>query len=107
VPSSSPRFAHELMLDSQADSQLVFANDPGTPEQSLTVLNLGGLQVDDVRWAYTGGGDLYVVDQKADQIWLISGPPRTRRAAPPGACAQRGLSAQSSSASRSMRSSRW
>jgi len=73
VPSSSPRFAHDLMLDSQADSQLVFASHPGTPAQSLTLLNLGGPQVDDVRWADTSGGDLYVVDQGADQIWVISG----------------------------------
>jgi len=75
VPASSPRFAHDLMLDSQADSQLVFASHPGTPEQSLTLLNLvGGPQVDDVRWADTSGGDLYAVDQQADQIWVISGP---------------------------------
>jgi hypothetical protein len=75
VPASSPRFAHDLVLDSQADSQLVFASQPGTPEQSLTLLNLaGGPQVDDVRWADTSGGDLYAVDQQADQIWLIRGP---------------------------------
>lgn len=75
VPASSPRFAHALVLDSQADSQLVFASHPGTPEQSLTLLNLaGGPQVDDVRWADASGGDLYVVDQQANQIWVISGP---------------------------------
>ena len=74
VPSSSPRFAHDLMLDSQGDSQLVFASHVGTPGQELTLLNLGGPQVDDVRWADTSDGDLYVVDQTSDQIWLISGP---------------------------------
>jgi hypothetical protein len=74
VPSSSPRFAHDLMLVSQADSQLVFAGNPDMPRQSLTLLNLGGPQVDDVRWADTSGGDLFVVDQQADQIWVISGP---------------------------------
>jgi hypothetical protein len=74
VPSSSPRFAHELLLVSQADSQLVFASNPDTPRQALTLLNLGGPQVDDVRWADTSGGDLFVVDQQADQIWVISGP---------------------------------
>ena len=75
VPASSPRFAHDLVLDSQADSQLVFASHPGTPEQSLTLLNLaGGPQVDDIRWADTSGGDLYAVDQQANQIWVISGP---------------------------------
>jgi hypothetical protein len=73
VPSSSPRFAHDLMLDSQAASQLVFASHPDASEQSLTLLNLGGPQVDDVRWADTSGGDLYVVDQKADQVLVISG----------------------------------
>ena len=73
VPPSSPRFGHDLMLDSQADSQLVFASHPGTHEQSLTLLNLGGPQVDDVRWADTTGGELFVVDQQTDQIWVISG----------------------------------
>ncbi|HEX6489869.1 MAG TPA: hypothetical protein VF002_00695 [Gaiellaceae bacterium] len=73
VPSSSPRFAHDLMLDSQGDSQLVFASHPGKRKQSLTLLNLGGPQVDDVRWATTDRGELYVVDQKANQIWVISG----------------------------------
>jgi hypothetical protein len=73
VPSSSPRFAHDLMLASQADSQLVFASRPRSHDPALTLLKLGGPQIDDVRWADTSGGDLYVVDQKADQIWVISG----------------------------------
>lgn len=74
VPTSSPRFASDFMLDSQGDSQLVFASHLGTPHQSLTLLKLGGAQVDDVRWADTANGSLYVVDQKADQVWRITGP---------------------------------
>jgi hypothetical protein len=61
------------MLANQADSQLVFASRPGSRDPELTLLNLGGPQIDDVRSADTSGGDLYVVDQKADQIWVISG----------------------------------
>lgn len=74
VPARSPRFAHDFMLDSQGDSQLIFASHLGTAQQTLTLLNLGGPQVDDVRWANTSNGSLYVVDQKANQVWRITGP---------------------------------
>ena len=78
VPGSSPRFAGDFVLDSQGDSELVFAHHPGTGDQSLTRLSLksgnGAPQVDDVTWATERGGVLLAVDAKQDQIDAISGP---------------------------------
>ena len=78
VPSSSPRFAGDFMLDSQGDSDLVFAGNPGTPSQSLTSLMLtstsGAPQVDDVTWTTTPHGTLLMVDAKLNQIDAITGP---------------------------------
>jgi hypothetical protein len=78
VPSTSTRFAGDFMLDSQGDSELVFAADPGALDQTLTRLMLtsdaGAPQVDDVRWTTTPHGTLFVVDGSQDQIDAISGP---------------------------------
>jgi hypothetical protein len=78
VPSSSPRFAGDFMLDSQGDSNLVFAGNPGTPSQSLTSLMLtstsGAPQVDDVSWTSTPHGTLLMVDAQLNQIDAITGP---------------------------------
>lgn len=78
VPYSSPRFAGDVMLDSQGDSQLIFASHPGSPQQTLTELPLtssaGAPQVDDVEWARRSNGTMFVVDQKADTIYTVTGP---------------------------------
>jgi hypothetical protein len=81
VPASSPRFAGDFMLDSQGDSELIFASAAGTPEQRLTLLKLGAAaaptpapQVADVRWSTRATGTLLVVDAGADQIDAITGP---------------------------------
>jgi hypothetical protein len=83
VPSSSPRFANEFMLDSQGDGQLIFAPlgfSSATPASSLTQLTLSvpgsttSPVLDDVRWASRDSGSLYVVDQGAGIVYAITGP---------------------------------
>lgn len=71
MPRTSPRFAGDLMLDSQGDGQAIFLAHPGTRHQRATVLNLS-TQVDDSAVA-TGRGSLFVVDSGKDQIIEISG----------------------------------
>jgi hypothetical protein len=76
VPSSAPRFAGDFVLDGQGDQQLVFAK--GLDFSGLVQLPLshGGSPagVDDVRWARESGGTLYVVDNKADAVFALTGP---------------------------------
>jgi hypothetical protein len=78
VPSSSPRFGGDFVLDSQGDQQLVFADGLGGSGSSLERLQLthGGTAagVDDVRWADRAGGTLYVVDSKTDTVYALTGP---------------------------------
>jgi hypothetical protein len=78
VPRQSPSFGGDFVLDSQADSELIFDRHPGRRHQSLTVLHLtsasGAPQVDDVRWSTGSSGTLFVVDAGANQIDTITGP---------------------------------
>ena len=86
VPAASPRFANDFLLVSQADGQLIFATLPlGTPTApstltQLTVTAAGATSttpnptLDDVRFARSDGGVLYVVDQGANAIYKVSGP---------------------------------
>ena len=84
VPPASPRFAGQVALDAQGDGQLVFAPLPlgaSPPPGSLTELTLSAVGapasphpvLDDVRWARSDGGLMYVVDQGANAIYKISG----------------------------------
>ncbi|HEV3370618.1 MAG TPA: hypothetical protein VG074_13715 [Acidimicrobiales bacterium] len=78
IPKSAPVLPNTLIQDSQADSQLVFVNKPGTTKQSLGVLNLKNAagdptvtpQLDDIV-EVTGPGTLYVVDQAKGTISSI------------------------------------
>jgi hypothetical protein len=78
IPKSAPVLPDTLIQDSQADSQLVFVNKPGTTKQSLSVLNLKNAagdptvtpQLDDIA-EVTGPGTLYVVDQANGTISTI------------------------------------
>ena len=72
MPTAAPRFAGDLQLDSQGDSQEVFLKDPGTTRQRATVLKLV-TQVDDTAVATSRHGTLLVVDAKADRVIEISG----------------------------------
>ncbi|HWF51292.1 MAG TPA: hypothetical protein VG294_11695 [Solirubrobacteraceae bacterium] len=63
VPSSSPRFAGQFVIDDQTALDLVFSSniDAG---KGLTVLHTP-YGLDDIRWATTPGGTLYLVDHGA------------------------------------------
>jgi hypothetical protein len=70
VPSSSPSFAGDFMLNSQGDLQLIFSNASG---QNLQVLKTSQA-VDDTAWATSATGTLYATDSSADAIDAITGP---------------------------------
>lgn len=71
MPAAAPRFAGELLLDSQGDSQQIFLNHVGTAQQTATVLKLN-TQVDDTAVA-TGPGTLYVTDGATNKVIAIKG----------------------------------
>ncbi|WP_422934476.1 hypothetical protein [Sinomonas sp. P47F7] len=70
VPSSSPRFANDFMLDSQADQQLIFANSATSPQ--LQVLNLNK-QVDDTVFASGSGQTLWITDPDHNAVDAVTG----------------------------------
>jgi hypothetical protein len=69
VPSSSPDFAGDFVLNSQGDEELIFSNASG---QSLQVLKLSN-SVDDIAWATSASGTLYTTDSSADTVDSITG----------------------------------
>ena len=69
VPSSSPSFAGDFVLNSQGDLQLIFTAN-GT---SLQVLKLSQA-VDDTAWATSASGTLYATDSSADAVDAVTGP---------------------------------
>jgi len=69
VPSSSPKFGGDFMLNSQGDLQLIFSNASG---QNLQVLKLSK-PVDDTAVATSAGGTLYTTDAGADTVDAITG----------------------------------
>jgi len=70
VPSSSPSFAGDFMLNSQGDLQLIFSDASG---QNLQVLKTSQ-SVDDTAWATSASGTLYATDSSADAVDAITGP---------------------------------
>ncbi|MDQ4489547.1 hypothetical protein RBS60_04955 [Sinomonas sp. ASV486] len=70
VPSSSPRFANDFMLDSQGDQQLIFANSATAPQ--LQVLNLNK-QVDDTVFASGAGQTLWLTDPDHNTVDAVTG----------------------------------
>lgn len=66
VPQSSPRFGGSYVIDDQTALELVFANNifKGT---GLTLLKTP-FGLDDILWATSGGGTLYVVDKGATSV---------------------------------------
>jgi hypothetical protein len=70
VPSSSPQFAGDFMLNSQGDKELIFAGASG---QNLQVLKISN-PVDDTAWATSASGSLYTTDSSADAVDVITGP---------------------------------
>lgn len=79
VPRTASNYAGQFMLDSQGDSELIFAADRGAMTPTLTMLGLtagSGManpQVDDVRWTTSPYGTLYAVDGKAGKVYAITG----------------------------------
>ena len=77
VPKSSPRFGGSYVIADQTANELVFSNDifDGT---GLTVLKTG-FSLDDIRWATSDSGALYVVDNAetvrgGSAIYKVTGP---------------------------------
>jgi hypothetical protein len=69
VPSSSPEFAGDFMLNAQGDKELIFSGASG---QSLQVLMISK-PVDDTAWATSASGSLYTTDSSADTVDVITG----------------------------------
>src|SRR5580704_16850236 len=70
VPSSSPDFAGDFVLNSQGDQELIFADASG---QNLQVLKISQ-PVDDTAWATSATGTLYTTDSTANTVDAITGP---------------------------------
>jgi hypothetical protein len=69
VPSSSPKFGGDFMLNSQGDQELIFSGASG---QSLQVLKIP-TPVDDSAWATSASGTLYVTDSAANTVDAVTG----------------------------------
>jgi hypothetical protein len=69
VPSSSPEFAGDFMLNSQGDEELIFSGASG---QNLQVLKISN-PVDDTAWATSASGTLYTTDSGAGTVDAITG----------------------------------
>jgi hypothetical protein len=69
VPSSSPQFAGDFMLNSQGDEELIFADASG---QNLQVLKIAN-SVDDTAWATSASGTLYTTDSTSNTVDAITG----------------------------------
>jgi hypothetical protein len=77
VPPQSPMYAGQLVQDSQADGELVFAANAESHTPTLTVLPLSNgtsnqPTVDDVTFTTAAQGTLFVVDQAAGTINALS-----------------------------------
>ncbi len=70
VPSGSPAFAGDFVLNSQGDEELIFSPASG---QSLQVLKISN-SVDDTAWATSATGTLYTTDSTANTVDAITGP---------------------------------
>lgn len=71
VPAVSPRFAGDVVLDSQGDKELVFTGGAAAAP-ALSVLHTS-TQVNDTAWATAGRGTLYVTDNKTNTLLAIRG----------------------------------
>jgi hypothetical protein len=60
----------QLVLVSQADSELVFIKNPGTPQQSVS-RTLVGDQLDDTVWSTSDHGRLLVTDGNSNAIYWV------------------------------------
>jgi len=72
VPSASPRFAGDFVLDAQGDKELVFTGNATGSKQSLSVLHTT-TEVNDTAWATATQGTLYVTDNASNSLLAIRG----------------------------------
>ena len=70
MPSSSPKFAGDFMLNSQGDQELIFADATG---HNLQVLKISK-PVDDTAVATSASGSLYITDSSANTVDVMTGP---------------------------------
>jgi hypothetical protein len=68
--------AGDLVLDSQADGDLIFINAPGSPNQAALRLHLSNgtatqITVDDTVFPTTPSGTIYVVDTSRDTVYAV------------------------------------
>ena len=68
--------AGDLVLDSQADGDLIFINQPGTENQAGLLLHLTNgtntqITVDDTVFPTTASGTILVVDTKGDTVYAV------------------------------------
>jgi hypothetical protein len=70
MPSGSPKFAGDFMLNAQGDQQLIFTGPSGKNLQVVKINNA----VDDSAVATSASGTLYMTDSSADSIVAMTGP---------------------------------
>src|SRR4029077_20245244 len=68
--------AGDLVLDSQADGDLIFVNAPGSPNKAALRLHLSNgtsnqITVDDTVFPTTPSGTIYVVDTAGDTVYAV------------------------------------
>jgi len=63
----------DLVLVSQADSELVFIANPGTAQQTVSVTPVG-TQLDDTVWATSSKGRLLITDGTKNKTFWLSAP---------------------------------
>lgn len=80
VPYSSPKYGGSHVVDDQTTQQLVFASDINAPGGGTLTALKTPFGLDDIRWATSDGGTLYIVDKGApaaaglSSLWRVSGP---------------------------------
>ena len=72
VPPESSKYAGQVVLDAQGDKQLIFIDKIGTKDQVNTSLPIGN-QIDDIVWATSTQGTLYVTDTSDNKVYAITG----------------------------------
>lgn len=70
VPTASPRFAGDVMLDSRGDRQQVYASHLGGDEQKLQILNLRQVRGGHA-WASARGGAVSTGDSVDNAVVLL------------------------------------
>lgn len=73
VPTVSPRFGGDFVLDSQGDQQQIYLDESAPPAERLQVLNLSE-SVDDTVWVRQTDDTLWVSDAEHNDVAAVTGP---------------------------------